>query len=346
MLIDTHLVPTLMTANQRLVWGRTLMNEMSPVNEVSDYEIRFLNGPTDSSQAFTALGTGDNKLYANKELATRNYNRSTKVPFQMWNVGYGELNNPSDDYRLAIKFRQLGTTNFQFAMNNPFNVGTPARADSSYSERMSIIDSAYFTGATAFGTFADTSKIIGVNFVLHSRRIPAVLPPPGTIIRIVRNHPVQAGNQFIYHQVGKTPYSKKLAKSTLKDVKVVPNPYYGRYLEYQSSLFDKKVKFHHLPQVCTIRIFNVAGDLIRTIKHNDLSYNNRVDGDPLNRTKDISTIDAIFTSAEEWDLRNTKGAFVASGMYIALIEAPGIGKTTVKFAIIQEEMRIDGPDNR
>ncbi len=42
----------------------------------------------------------------------------------------------------------------------------------------------------------------------------------------------------------------------------------------------------------------------------------------------------------------SKGAFVASGMYIALIEAPGIGKKTVKFAIIQEEMRIDGPDNR
>ena len=38
---------------------------------------------------------------------------------------------------------------------------------------------------------------------------------------------------------------------------------------------------------------------------------------------------------EEWDLTNAKGHRVASGMYIALIEIWGVGKTLKKFAVIR-----------
>jgi hypothetical protein len=41
------------------------------------------------------------------------------------------------------------------------------------------------------------------------------------------------------------------------------------------------------------------------------------------------------TSLESWDLRNDRGKLVASGIYIAAIEAPGIGRQLVKFAVVQ-----------
>ena len=123
---------------------------------------------------------------------------------------------------------------------------------------------------------------------------------------------------------------------------VVPNPFYGRST-YQASLFDKRIKFTGLPGACTIRIFTVAGDLVRTIRHNEGSTNDRMNTNPLDLTY---TPNDAATSTETWNLQNEVGDYVASGMYIALIEAPGYGKKTVKFAVIQEKFTINGPDIR
>jgi hypothetical protein len=43
----------------------------------------------------------------------------------------------------------------------------------------------------------------------------------------------------------------------------------------------------------------------------------------------------------QWNLRNEANLRVASGMYIAHVEAPGIGEKVLKFAIVQREERID-----
>lgn len=136
--------------------------------------------------------------------------------------------------------------------------------------------------------------------------------------------------------------AKADVKSGMKNIKVVPNPYYGRS-DYQASLFDKQVKFTHLPDVCTIKIFTVSGDLVTTLTHNDVSNNNRKNTNPLNTSV---TPAGAYTSTEVWNLQNTGGKYVASGMYVAVIEAPGKGKQIVKFAVIQEEITINGPDVR
>ncbi len=105
-------------------------------------------------------------------------------------------------------------------------------------------------------------------------------------------------------------------KDALENVKVVPNPYWA-YSQYETSYDAARLKFIHLDRQATIRIFNLAGQLIKTIVKND------------------------DTNETYWDLRNESGLKVASGMYIAHIEVPNVGQKVIKFAVIQREERID-----
>ncbi|HNB57442.1 MAG TPA: hypothetical protein PKV06_10785, partial [bacterium] len=168
-------------------------------------------------------------------------------------------------------------------------------------------------------------------------------PETGTVFRIVSTKPNQTTDQFAFSTTANTALTSKSAKkNSLDKILVVPNPYYGRST-YQKTLFDKQVMLTNLPPVCTIKIFNVAGDLIATLNHNGASNNKRVNTSPLNLATEASS---KTTGAEVWDLRNTNGEFVASGMYIAVVEASGYGKKMVKFAVIQEKTTINGPDIR
>ena len=72
-----------------------------------------------------------------------------------------------------------------------------------------------------------------------------------------------------------------------------------------------------LPEVCTIKIYTLNGDLINTIN------------------KDNTTSD------QQWNLRTFEDVPVASGMYIALIDAPGIGQKIIKLAIFTSQERAD-----
>lgn len=158
-----------------------------------------------------------------------------------------------------------------------------------------------------------------------------MIPDEGTI-RIRVDHPFAANDVYAFSTSANTTItSRKELRGNLKNIKVVPNPYYGRSA-YQMNAFDKVIKFTNLPGRCTIRIFTVSGDLVRTLLHHDVSNNDRVNTDPLTADTDVA---AQETAIERWDLRNTKGRFVASGMYVAVIEGAG-GSVIRKFAVIQE----------
>ena len=72
-----------------------------------------------------------------------------------------------------------------------------------------------------------------------------------------------------------------------------------------------------MPAEATIKIVSLSGVFIRNIVK-----------DPTSQYVD-------------WDLRNTDGLPVASGMYIAYIDMPGIGTKILKLAVIQETQYID-----
>lgn len=105
-----------------------------------------------------------------------------------------------------------------------------------------------------------------------------------------------------------------LSAGLLDNIKVVPNPYLVR-ANWDVSKNYPNVFFTHLPAECTIRIYTIAGDLVRVLEHKSVySENNGV---------------------EKWDLLTKYDKRPASGMYIYHIDAPGIGTKIGKFAIIK-----------
>ena len=101
-------------------------------------------------------------------------------------------------------------------------------------------------------------------------------------------------------------------ESDLDMIKAVPNPFY-LYSSYDASPGSKLIQWHHLPEKCTITVYNLSGDLMRTITKND----------------NMATAG--------WDLLTENGLPVASGIYIYVVDAPGFGQKIGKMAIFTEQ---------
>ncbi|MDQ7052922.1 MAG: T9SS type A sorting domain-containing protein [candidate division KSB1 bacterium] len=111
--------------------------------------------------------------------------------------------------------------------------------------------------------------------------------------------------------------SPALAKQSAERVGVFPNPYYA-FNPAEENRLARFVTFNNLPQKATLRIFNLGGQLVRTLKKDDSSQFLR------------------------WDLLNESGIPVASGMYVIYVEMPEIGVSKVlKLAIVQEQEILD-----
>jgi len=96
-------------------------------------------------------------------------------------------------------------------------------------------------------------------------------------------------------------------KQALDQIKVVPNPYYA-YSAYEKGQLDNVVKIINLPDVANIKIYNLAGTLIRSFSK---------------ATNNVQFID--------WDIKNAANITVASGVYIVHIEVPGVGEKVIKW---------------
>ncbi len=101
----------------------------------------------------------------------------------------------------------------------------------------------------------------------------------------------------------------------LDRIRVVPNPYVvSSILESQPFLSgrgERFIRFTNLPAKCTVRIFTVNGDLVRTLQH-----------------------ESIENGSLPWDLKSKDDLEVAFGLYVYHVDAPGVGVKIGKFAII------------
>ena len=102
-------------------------------------------------------------------------------------------------------------------------------------------------------------------------------------------------------------------------VKVVPNPYLVTN-EWERHHDFRKLKFINLPNRCTIRIYNMAGDLVRLIEHIDTKP--AVGGPP-----------GQFGGDEDWDLLNESRQKPAPGTYFFHVESD-MGSQVGKFVLI------------
>ncbi|OGF12998.1 MAG: hypothetical protein A2024_01880 [Candidatus Edwardsbacteria bacterium GWF2_54_11] len=105
-----------------------------------------------------------------------------------------------------------------------------------------------------------------------------------------------------------------LSASLLDKIKVVPNPYLVR-ASWDVSKNYPNIYFVNLPSKCTIRIYNLAGDLIRVLNHESTFDDNN--------------------GTEKWDMLSSYDKRPASGVYLFQIDAPGIGTKLGKFAVIK-----------
>jgi hypothetical protein len=144
------------------------------------------------------------------------------------------------------------------------------------------------------------------------------------------NNPPTVGNKFSVETVKpvmpniKDSYSFKIAgskvdyqqvKNELNKIRVVPNPY------IVSSLWEpefgelrkeplRQIQFINLPPECTIYIFTIDADLIKTIDHSSTN------------------------GTEVWDLRTEGGRELSAGMYIYVVKTKD-SEYKERFAIIK-----------
>jgi len=139
----------------------------------------------------------------------------------------------------------------------------------------------------------------------------------GDVLQVFYSNNVVTGLDTYEFTTTAPGFSSDLARSEVNEINVFPNPYYGINSE-EINKYQRFVTFNHLPEKAKVRIFNLAGVLVKTIDKDDV------------------------TQFLRWDLANQDGLPVASGLYIAYIELSDLGETKIlKLAIVQEQQILD-----
>lgn len=108
-----------------------------------------------------------------------------------------------------------------------------------------------------------------------------------------------------------------VAAGKLPGIRVVPNPYYNRS-RYELNQFERVIRFINMPETATVRIFNLGGQLVRTIEKTDIT-----------------------SSVLNWDLETDNQLPVASGVYVFHVES-GSGESTFgRLVVFMEKERLN-----
>ena len=102
----------------------------------------------------------------------------------------------------------------------------------------------------------------------------------------------------------------------LDNVQVVPNPYYA-YSAYENGILETKVKVTNLPARAVVTIYTLDGKFIQQFK--------RAAFPTKNKGLNPAIVETQITPDIEWNLKNSKGIPVASGVYIFHVSAPDLG---------------------
>ncbi len=233
------------------------------------------------------------------------------VPFEAWDIGR-KIDSPDDDYRLTIKVLDFSRTDPSIAI-----------PDHKYSqlpnndwEQIFAYNSDFPADniPTTSGTSKDTAHKFGALSI--SATGPGILPADGTVLRIETLKPLVPGDVFTGVPKAPVQNSAEAAKNNLDKISVFPNPYFGAN-SLERDKYQRFVRFTNLPNKITIRIFSIAGVFINSLQKED--SNQYLD----------------------WNLRNSDGLPIASGIYLAYLDMPGIGTKIMKIAVIMEQQYID-----
>lgn len=282
-----------------------------PLNNVT------LGNPPYNDQFFTHAGQQTQR--------TERFPFATLVPADGFNLSaYGWLNGRSSDAPFGANARRLQAANR--------DDGSPVGQQGRYyltavngADTVDFFHTLLIGGTEVYLDFSDkggrnSTRITGNSFASQgykrttrdfSAGDTAVVdifggalgfPRNGTTIRaVVKDGQVTDGN---------------FTDSDLDQIRVVPNPFFVTHFG-QASTDDAKLYFTRLPDRCTIKIFTVAGDLVRTIEHDK------------QRGEDMTNY-----GVSVWNLLSDGRQRVGSQPFVAHIETPNGAKSIVKFSVI------------
>jgi hypothetical protein len=130
------------------------------------------------------------------------------------------------------------------------------------------------------------------------------------------NDKIPAASAYGEVEIISVPASMDTSARVL-NVKVVPNPYLI-HNEWQQSSLIRRLKFINLPGECTIRIFTLNGDLVKTIVHKVT----------------VGSVKGDMGGDEWWDLLTENRQIAASGVYIFHVDSK-VGEQVGKFVVIR-----------
>jgi hypothetical protein len=299
-----------------------------------DFEIRFTT--TGSQALFASAFTGAP-------------DRLVQVPFELWNIGVNTPDDAADDYQMFTNIfdvdgsytfnlmTQAGvdsvdnggggaTHSISGGANDPFTdwfywvkPANTTAGHAGYDAIVTQVQADIAAGQDPYlgpGTSGDVMRrmvLVGWNFgTVAGGSYKMQMPETGTVFRIVTAKPNQLTDVFTIRPP-QNSYSATVATADIQKINVFPNPYYG-FNTREATRLTKYVTFNHLPVRATLRIFNTAGVIVRTLRKEDNSQ--------------------FF----QWDLRNDNNLPVASGIYIIHVDMPDLGATKIlKFALVQEQ---------
>lgn len=160
-------------------------------------------------------------------------------------------------------------------------------------------------------------EIWRVNFLDPIGGATPILPKDGDVLSVHVKMPFRTGDVYEFTTMA-AHVDRQSAKSSMENIAVVPNPYVVAARWEPTRLFatgrgERRVFFTHLPQQCTIRIYTLAGDHVRTLQHDSV----------------------MLDGSEAWDLTSKDGLDIAPGVYIFHVDAAGIGEKLGRFALIK-----------
>ncbi len=149
--------------------------------------------------------------------------------------------------------------------------------------------------------------------------ITGEFPGAGDVYLLANLKPFSPRDTYTFSTVA-AGVDTETAESQLDRIRVVPNPYvaaasWERPLPptITSGRGERRVDFIHLPRGARVRVFNVRGALVWEGVHDS----------------------GIDDGTLSWNLRSRENLEVAYGVYFYHVEAPDVGSTTGKLALIK-----------
>ena len=232
------------------------------------------------------------------------------VPFRIYDVGK-DVNSDTDDVRLVVKILDYNRTDTTQAIPDHKWTQLP---DGDW-EQIYAYETKAFNPDSTLPPKSGISRYQDHKFGALS--FSGDVPEQGTVVRITTWKPIGEGDA--YEVVLKAPNNHDVAaakEKVDKGISVFPNPYFGAN-RLELDKYRRFVRFTGLPVKATIRIYSLSGVFIWKYEKNSQSQ------------------------YVDWNLMNRDNLPVASGIYLAYIDMPGIGTKVLKIAIIQEQQYID-----